>query len=81
VLTPFMGVGSEVVGALRCGRLGIGCELKTSYYNQAVRHCAKAVEEVPIESSLMLWDLPGSTSQQEDDQCDATTVEEQLFGA
>ena len=62
VLTPFMGVGSEVVGALRCGRRGIGCELKTSYYNQAVRHCAKAVEEVPIESSLMLWDLVATES-------------------
>lgn len=38
VLTPFMGVGSEVYGALVNGRKGIGIELKQSYYNQAVRN-------------------------------------------
>lgn len=36
VLTPFMGVGSEVYGAVQCGRKGIGIELKPSYYRQAV---------------------------------------------
>lgn len=36
VLTPFMGVGSEVYGAVKHGRLGIGAELKASYYRQAV---------------------------------------------
>ena len=35
VLTPFMGVGSEVYGALINGRKGIGVELKESYYRQA----------------------------------------------
>jgi len=38
VLTPFMGVGSEVYGALLNGRRGIGIELKTSYYRQAQRN-------------------------------------------
>lgn len=38
VLTPFMGVGSEVYGAVRLGRRGIGCELKPSYYRQAIMH-------------------------------------------
>jgi len=38
VLTPFMGVGSEVYGALINGRRGIGIELKQSYYRQAVRN-------------------------------------------
>lgn len=38
VLTPFMGVGSEVYGAVRAGRKGIGIELKESYYRQAVRN-------------------------------------------
>jgi DNA modification methylase len=38
VLTPFMGVGSEVAGAVVNGRLGIGVELKPSYYKQAVRN-------------------------------------------
>ncbi len=38
VLTPFMGVGSEVYSAVRAGRKGIGIELKPSYYRQAVRN-------------------------------------------
>jgi len=38
VLTPFMGVGSEVYGAVRNGRRGLGIELKPSYYRQAVRN-------------------------------------------
>jgi DNA modification methylase len=36
VLTPFMGVGSEVYGAVKNGRHGVGVELKPSYYRQAV---------------------------------------------
>lgn len=40
VLTPFMGVGSEVYTAVRMGRFGIGAELKPSYYEQAVRNLA-----------------------------------------
>lgn len=38
VLTPFMGVGSEVYGAVGLGRKGIGFELKPSYYRQAVKN-------------------------------------------
>ena len=37
VLSPFMGIGSEGVVALRQGRRFIGVELKDSYYRQAVR--------------------------------------------
>jgi len=44
VLTPFMGVGSEVYGALRSGRRGIGIELKPSYYNQSLRNIHAAVD-------------------------------------
>lgn len=43
VLTPFMGVGSEVAGAVVNGRLGIGMELKPSYYQQAVRNLREIV--------------------------------------
>lgn len=42
VLTPFMGVGSEVYGAVINGRRGIGIELKPSYYNQAVKNMEEA---------------------------------------
>ena len=38
VLTPFMGVGSEVCGALATARRAIGMELKPSYYRQAVKN-------------------------------------------
>lgn len=44
VFTPFMGVGSEVYGAVINGRKGIGVELKTAYYNQAVRNLAAAAD-------------------------------------
>jgi DNA modification methylase len=36
VLTPFMGVGSEVYSPVSQGRKAIGIELKESYYKQAV---------------------------------------------
>jgi DNA modification methylase len=45
VLTPFMGVGSEVYGAVRAGRRGIGIELKPSYYRQAVKNVDEALKE------------------------------------
>ena len=40
VLTPFLGIGSEAYVSLEMGRRAIGCELKTSYYNQAVANCS-----------------------------------------
>ena len=36
VLTPFMGVGSEVYSSVSLGRKAIGIELKDSYFKQAV---------------------------------------------
>lgn len=38
VLTPFMGVGSEVYGAVKLKRKGIGIELKESYYKQSCKN-------------------------------------------
>lgn len=45
VLTPFMGVGSEVYSAVRAGRRAIGIELKTSYYRQAIRNIETGIKE------------------------------------
>jgi DNA modification methylase len=44
VFTPFMGVGSEVCGALMNGRRGLGVELKPSYYRQAQKNIAYTIE-------------------------------------
>lgn len=44
VLTPFMGVGSEVYGAVTNGRKGIGMELKPSYYRQALANLQAAAK-------------------------------------
>lgn len=40
VLTPFLGIGSEVYSAIEMGRRGVGFELKPSYFRQAVKNIA-----------------------------------------
>lgn len=52
VLTPFMGVGSEVYGSVRNGRRGIGIELKSAYFRQAVKNIESATEESNADQSL-----------------------------
>ena len=42
VFTPFLGIGSEVYGAVEMGRKGVGVELKESYFNQAVKNLEAA---------------------------------------
>lgn len=42
VLTPFMGVGSEVFSPVSMGRKAIGIELKDSYYKQAILNMKEA---------------------------------------
>jgi DNA modification methylase len=56
VLTPFMGVGSEVYGAVSLGRRGIGCELKPSYYRQAVKNLANIQSQANQELQPTLFD-------------------------
>lgn len=50
VLTPFMGVGSEVYSPVSMGRKAIGIELKDSYYRQAIEN-VKNAEKRFIEKS------------------------------
>ena len=45
VLTPFLGIGSEVYESIKMGRFGIGFELKESYFNEAIRNCKSAEME------------------------------------
>ena len=58
VLTPFMGVGSEVYGAIENGRRAIGVELKASYYRQAVKNLAEAKWNNEGEPVLFAGDIP-----------------------
>lgn len=57
VLTPFMGVGSEVFGAVINGRRGIGIELKESYYRQAVKNLAEASAYVAGKQETLFRDV------------------------
>jgi hypothetical protein len=53
VATPFMGVGSEVCAAIASSRRGLGCELKPSYFNQAIKNvesvAANGWDDIPQE--------------------------------
>jgi len=60
VLTPFMGVGSEVYTAVQCGRRGVGAELKETYYQQALRNLESAVE-MPPEKQIDLFAQPAAS--------------------
>lgn len=53
VFTPFMGVGSEVYEAVSLGRLGIGAELKASYYRQAIRNLQSIGQPQAVQTSLL----------------------------
>ena len=52
VLTPFMGVGSEVYSAVNLGRKGIGFELKESYYRQAVENMRLVFNPESVQEEL-----------------------------
>ncbi len=49
ILTPFMGIGSEVYQAVKMDRKGIGFELKESYFDMAARN----IESVVLEKSQL----------------------------
>lgn len=63
VLTPFMGVGSEVYSPVLLGRRGIGAELKASYYRQAVKNVQMAaLGHKDVEENGELFDVAEDTS-------------------
>jgi len=51
ILEPFMGVGSGVYQAVKQGRKGIGCELKASYYRQALKNLASLDREPEVKQA------------------------------
>lgn len=48
VFTPFLGIGSEVYGAVEMGRKAIGIELKPSYFAQAVKNLGELKSKTGI---------------------------------
>lgn len=55
VLTPFMGVGSEVFSPVSMGRKAIGIELKESYFKQAIlnlKEADKRFKVIPKQETL-----------------------------
>jgi DNA modification methylase len=66
VLTPFMGVGSEVYAAVANGRRGIGIELKPSYYRQAllnIEHAAAGHRDTEEQKTFEFADESMETAE------------------
>lgn len=54
ILTPFMGVGSEVYSSVSLKRKSIGIELKRSYYNQSVKNLSEIKNRFDEQNMLEL---------------------------
>lgn len=61
VMTPFMGVGSEVYSPVMKGRRAIGAELKSSYFRQAVKNCEMAAEGIKDNEENLSLDFGDET--------------------
>lgn len=71
VLTPFMGVGSEVYGAITMERKALGIELKETYYRQAVKNIDAAIEAMATgtqEALLFGHEAPMDSEEGADDE-------------
>ena len=55
VMTPFMGVGSEVYSPVSMGRKAIGIELKDSYYKQAVKNLSDVKKRFEVDTQQKLF--------------------------
>lgn len=58
VLTPFMGVGSEVFSPVSMGRKGVGIELKEEYFKQAIINMKEAERRFEAQKQKTLFDEP-----------------------
>src|SRR5437870_4522797 len=79
VLTPFMGVGSEIYEAVGSDRKGIGIELKSSYYRQASKNIAQAVSDKHSQNAQREFefnDQPESLEYFDDESLDEEAEEE-----
>lgn len=56
VLTPFMGVGSEVFSPVSMGRKAIGIELKDSYFKQSILNMKEAEKRWDLKKQKTLFD-------------------------
>lgn len=56
VLTPFMGVGSEVYSPVSLGRKAIGIELKDTYFKQAIKNLSELKIEDRLKTEIGLFD-------------------------
>lgn len=53
VLSPFSGVGSEIFGAIKNSRKGIGIELKPTYFKQSCRNMEEVCKYIQEELKLL----------------------------
>ncbi len=56
VLTPFLGIGSEVYQAIKLGRRGVGIELKPAYFRAARRNMQRAEDSMKPLDMFALMD-------------------------
>lgn len=56
VLTPFAGVGSEVYGAVKAERFGIGIDIKPSYFRQMVKNLESAAADVERQQMPLFFE-------------------------
>ncbi len=54
ILTPFMGVGSEVYSPVSMGRKAVGIELKDSYFKQAIKNLKEVKKRLSDKEQLSL---------------------------
>jgi len=57
VFTPFAGIGSEVWQSVKLGRVGVGIELKRSYFDTAVGFLQRLDAE---QNQMALFDIEGT---------------------